>query len=240
MSNQINYKTALRCAHLSNEVYRTFNDKLRFSLSPTLIPQLIENKPLDTQVALLEDSETQCGYVVFRGSDADRDWFNAEGFIYNTMTDLIDRTNGFFFVQHDQEMWGGKLDVTTEHQLFGRDNQFVFGVDYQDLDFERTRGFRFSAVPGDSGAGEEELGVGDARAQTHVDREVDLRAEDPADHHPDEQGGRDLRIQAALRHLPLGDVHRDQEGDRHHHAEARHREFEEGDGEELGIHGAGD
>lgn len=82
--------------------------------------------------------------------DADRDWFNAEGFIYNTMTDLIDRTNGFFFVQHDQEMWGGKLDVTTEHQLFGKDNQFVFGVDYQDLDFERTRGFRFSTQPGDS------------------------------------------------------------------------------------------
>ncbi len=82
--------------------------------------------------------------------DADRDWFNAEGFVYNTMTDLIDRTNGFFFVQHDQEMWGGKLDVTTQHQLFGKDNQFVFGVDYQDLDFERRRGFRFSAVPGDS------------------------------------------------------------------------------------------
>ena len=82
--------------------------------------------------------------------DADRDWFNAEGFIFNDTTDLIDRTNGFFFVQHDQEMWGAKLDVTTEYQLFGKDNQFVFGVDYQDLDFERTRGFRFSTQPGDS------------------------------------------------------------------------------------------
>lgn len=82
--------------------------------------------------------------------DADRDWFNAEGFIFNTGTGLIDRTNGFFFVQHEQEMWGNKFDITTEHQLFGRENQFVVGFDYQDLDFERTRGFRFSAQPGDS------------------------------------------------------------------------------------------
>ncbi len=82
--------------------------------------------------------------------DADRDWFNAEGFIFNTGTGLIDRTNGFFFVQHDQDVWGNKFDVTTSHQLFGRDNQIVVGFDYQDIDFERTRGFRFSAQPGDS------------------------------------------------------------------------------------------
>ncbi len=82
--------------------------------------------------------------------DAERDWANAEGYIYNDVTDLIDRTNGFFFVQHDQRMWGTKLDITTDHQLFGLGNQVVVGFDYQDLDFRRTRGFRFSAVPGDS------------------------------------------------------------------------------------------
>ena len=82
--------------------------------------------------------------------DADRDWFNAEGFIFNTGTGLIDRTNGFFFVQHEQDVWGNKFDVTTAHQLFGRENQIVVGFDYQDIDFERTRGFRFSPQPGDS------------------------------------------------------------------------------------------
>jgi iron complex outermembrane receptor protein len=82
--------------------------------------------------------------------DANRDWFNAEGFIFNQGTGLIDRTNGFFFVQHEQEVWGNKFDVTTAHQLFGRENQIVAGFDYQDIDFERTRGFRFSAQPGDS------------------------------------------------------------------------------------------
>ena len=82
--------------------------------------------------------------------DADRDWFNAEGFILIQELGLIDRTNGFFFVQHDQDVWGNKFDVTTAHQLFGRDNQIVVGFDYQDIDFERTRGFRFSTAPGDS------------------------------------------------------------------------------------------
>ncbi|MEM9806011.1 MAG: lipase family protein [Cyanobacteria bacterium P01_D01_bin.56] len=74
MSNQTDYKTALRCAHLSNEVYRQFNESLRFTVLPSTRPTLFEHKATDTQVALLEDAATQCGYIVFRGSDADRDW----------------------------------------------------------------------------------------------------------------------------------------------------------------------
>lgn len=74
MTNQTDYKTALRCAHLSNEVYREFNDRLRFSMCPSLAPTLIDIKSTDTQAALIEDAETQCGYVAFRGSSADRDW----------------------------------------------------------------------------------------------------------------------------------------------------------------------
>lgn len=90
MTNQTNYKTALRCAHLSNEVYRTFNDRLRFSMRPSLVPKLIENKLLDTQVALLEDPDTQCGYVIFRGSDADRDWLTNFDFSrWSAVTDAV-------------------------------------------------------------------------------------------------------------------------------------------------------
>ena len=67
MTDQIDYQLALRCAHLSNEVYRTFNDELRFSMRPSLVPKLFDIKRTDTQVALLQDPETQCGYVIFRG-----------------------------------------------------------------------------------------------------------------------------------------------------------------------------
>ncbi|EKV02396.1 putative lipase [Leptolyngbya sp. PCC 7375] len=71
---ELDYQVALRCAHLSNEVYRDFNERLRFSMRPNLMPKLFDIERTDTQVALLEDPETQCGYIIFRGSDADRDW----------------------------------------------------------------------------------------------------------------------------------------------------------------------
>lgn len=70
----LDYKVALRCAHLSKEVYKDFNDDLRFSMRPSLKPTLLSIQRTDTQVALLEDPDTQRGYIIFRGSDADRDW----------------------------------------------------------------------------------------------------------------------------------------------------------------------
>ncbi|MEO0433438.1 MAG: lipase family protein [Cyanobacteria bacterium J06656_5] len=90
MTDQIDYQLALRCAHLSNEVYRTFNDELRFSMRPSLVPKLFDIKRTDTQVALLQDPETQCGYVIFRGSDADRDWLtNLDFSRWSAVTDAV-------------------------------------------------------------------------------------------------------------------------------------------------------
>jgi hypothetical protein len=74
MTKQLNNKIALRCAHLSNEVYRDFNGTLRFSIGSGIVPKLVDVEKTDTQVALLEDPATQCGYIIFRGSSADRDW----------------------------------------------------------------------------------------------------------------------------------------------------------------------
>lgn len=78
---ELDYKLALRCAELSNEVYRPFNDDLRFSMRPSIKPELFNIELTDTQVSLLEDPETQCGYVVFRGSDARRDWLSNIDFL---------------------------------------------------------------------------------------------------------------------------------------------------------------
>lgn len=90
MSNQTDYKTALRCAHLSNEVYRRFNESLRFTVLPSTRPTLLENEATDTQVALLEDAATRCGYIVFRGSSADRDWLTNLDFAkWSAVTDAI-------------------------------------------------------------------------------------------------------------------------------------------------------
>lgn len=82
--------------------------------------------------------------------DADRQWANAEGFIFNPATQLIDRTNGFFFVFHNQELLGNRFDISLSQSLGNMSNHFVAGFEVTDLDFERTRGFRFSPQPGDS------------------------------------------------------------------------------------------
>ena len=82
--------------------------------------------------------------------DADREWANAEGFIFNPVTQLIDRTNGFFFVFHNQELLGDRFDINLSQSLGNMPNQLVAGFEVTDLDFERTRGFRFSPRPGDS------------------------------------------------------------------------------------------
>ncbi|NEP61360.1 MAG: lipase family protein [Symploca sp. SIO2G7] len=90
MTKQLDNKTALRCAHLSNEVYRGFNDTLRFSLGPDIVPRLFDIETTDTQVALLEDPATQCGYIIFRGSDADRDWLtNFDFALGSAITDAV-------------------------------------------------------------------------------------------------------------------------------------------------------
>lgn len=87
---ELDYGVALRCANLSNEVYRSFNDDLRFSIRPSIKPELVNIERTDTQVALLEDPETQCGYVIFRGSDARRDWLsNIDFLLRSAVSDAV-------------------------------------------------------------------------------------------------------------------------------------------------------
>ncbi|MEO0456762.1 MAG: lipase family protein [Cyanobacteria bacterium P01_A01_bin.114] len=69
----MDYKTALQCAMLSQEVYQGFSG-IKFSGWHSSTPVLIETRSTDTQLAILEDPATQLAIIVFRGSDADRDW----------------------------------------------------------------------------------------------------------------------------------------------------------------------
>jgi iron complex outermembrane receptor protein len=70
---------------------------------------------------------------------ADRQWANAENYVFNAGTGRIDRDR--FFVFHNQDLFGNQLSVAFTHQLFGLDNKLVVGVDYSHLDFVRSRGF---------------------------------------------------------------------------------------------------
>jgi triacylglycerol lipase len=69
----MDFKTALQCAILSQEVYQSFGN-IRFSEWQKATPVLLEKGKTDTQVAILEDTSQQVGMIVFRGSSSDKDW----------------------------------------------------------------------------------------------------------------------------------------------------------------------
>jgi len=70
---------------------------------------------------------------------ADRKWINSEQYLFNPETGLIDRDR--FFVLHDQDLYGDRLDVTLRHPVGASENTLVVGIDYSNLDFLRSRGF---------------------------------------------------------------------------------------------------
>ncbi|MEM8804867.1 MAG: lipase family protein [Cyanobacteria bacterium P01_G01_bin.38] len=69
----MDYKTALQCAILSQEIYQGFGN-IKFSEWRNTPPVLIEKGSTDTQLAILEDPTTELAVVIFRGSDAEKDW----------------------------------------------------------------------------------------------------------------------------------------------------------------------
>jgi iron complex outermembrane receptor protein len=70
---------------------------------------------------------------------AERQWINAENYVFNPTTQQIDRDR--FFVFHNQDLVGDQFSAAFKHQLFGLDNKLVVGADYSHLDFIRSRGF---------------------------------------------------------------------------------------------------
>jgi iron complex outermembrane receptor protein len=91
--------------------------------------------------------------------DADRDWLNAEGYVFCTaivdvctQLDVIQRYYGYFFVTHDQDLVGNRFTATVDSNISGRENRLLAGVELTDLDFVRSRGFRrgIPQVPGDA------------------------------------------------------------------------------------------
>ena len=68
-----------------------------------------------------------------------RSWMDAENYVFDSTTDLIDRDR--FYVFHDQNMFGDQADASYQSRIFGLPNTVVAGFDYSHLNFIRTRGF---------------------------------------------------------------------------------------------------
>ncbi|MEG3083017.1 TonB-dependent receptor [Sphingomonas sp. PB2P12] len=70
---------------------------------------------------------------------AERQWINAENYVFNATTQRIDRDR--FFVFHNQDLFGDQFSLVHKATVFGLANKLVVGIDYSHLDFVRSRGF---------------------------------------------------------------------------------------------------
>ena len=70
---------------------------------------------------------------------ADRAWKNAESYVFDPDTQLIDRDR--FFVFHDHQFYGNQIDISVDGTLGKYRNLHSFGIDYAFTDFVRQRGF---------------------------------------------------------------------------------------------------
>ncbi len=70
----MDYKTALQCAQLSQDIYVDFAGDISFMALPKAASQLVQSSQTDTQLAILEDPVESKTVIVFRGSENNRDW----------------------------------------------------------------------------------------------------------------------------------------------------------------------
>lgn len=68
-----------------------------------------------------------------------RSWEDAENYVFDPTTQLIDRDR--FYVFHQQNLVGDQGSASYKGSLFGLANTVVGGFDYSHLNFVRTRGF---------------------------------------------------------------------------------------------------
>ena len=70
---------------------------------------------------------------------ADREWRNAESYIYDRDSDLVIRDR--LLVEHDRELWGIKSGLLIQSNLAKKANRFSVNVEYSENDFKRWVGF---------------------------------------------------------------------------------------------------
>ena len=90
---------------------------------------------------------------------AKRDWMNAETYLFNATTGLVDRDR--FLVKHDQYTVGDRFELQINHPIGMFQNRFVSGIDFSYINFTRPSFFTanggsvdpFSPVAGLFGGG---------------------------------------------------------------------------------------
>lgn len=127
-------------------------------------PITVDGRSLTTNYNVLDNRNSAEEYFVRGGFDwkvnsnvtlrdqvyyynAKREWFNNEVIAFNTTVGLLDRER--FYVAHDQNLIGNKVEIQWDTWLAGGDNRLVIELDYSTLSFERpgAANFPFDTVP---------------------------------------------------------------------------------------------
>lgn len=82
----------------------------------------------------------------FYNIESDRHWRNAETYLYNSSTQLIDRS-GNTEIFHDQSQTGNTTDATFRGSLFGLKNQISVGFDVNSGSFEHANNTYVGSSP---------------------------------------------------------------------------------------------
>ncbi len=72
-----------------------------------------------------------------------RHWREAEEFVYNPVSGLIDR-DSYIEIFHRQRQYGDRTDVVANGRLFGKANTVSAGVDYNFISFQHTNNPHYS------------------------------------------------------------------------------------------------
>jgi iron complex outermembrane receptor protein len=84
------------------------------------------------------------------GAIANRDWRNAEGFGFDSVTDRI-TFRDLGIIEHEQNVFGDRLETRFIHDLAGHENRLVVGGDFKRTEFFRLADFPSGGLTIDAG-----------------------------------------------------------------------------------------
>jgi len=82
-------------------------------------------------------------------ASANRDWKNAEGFSYDPAAGRV-TLRDLGIVEHEQRLFGDRLEVLFKNEIAGHENHLVIGADFKHTEFFRLADFPSSSVTVDA------------------------------------------------------------------------------------------
>lgn len=74
---------------------------------------------------------------------SNRNWRNAERFVVLPGAQEVQRSS-FIAINHDQEQWGNRTDMSVDQPLFGLANRALVGIEINSIDFRHTNNAPFA------------------------------------------------------------------------------------------------